>query len=820
MKRALCSYLFIVGVFTHFLQAQEAGIKLEPSEALIENDCLQIHFDLTSGSYKGIDKKRNTVIFSDAWFRLDPGENPGRRLRHEYKAEDLGQVNDAMGSGVKLRVWYMSKGIYKPQRFLDITVYDHHSGVALSWGIKNPFDYEVRVRQAELCHEGKLFDNQVVNAPKVLQSGAGAMRNFVEDKWIIDALNGAMLTYKDSLTYQRHTIVGGGLKYKEFARRFETHKGVKQWNADMTPRYAGEQSFLTLTVWDPQGKRIAPHSTWESEDGYYLDFVTQNPFESLEKYGRALAQANNAKPNKYDFPTLCGWMVSTKNYGEGKLINNSPGLVEQMIIAENSGVTKYTPVAVRLEPDYYCYGNQGNTQQGWWDDEHWAKYKSLRKPYETFGKFSKAIQQHKGIVFTYFQVSMPSNDFAMTHPDWMLNKDISLLHVDHSHQFPLIRYDYSHAGFQDYTLTMWKRLREDGVQGIKFDYPETGWARHGGFDNKSYTTTSAYRKIFELCREGLGEDAYIHERILGGVIHESVPQLDCTVGVVDLQRVWGDASHFEPEMASRIGLRWFKQNVAMQYYPDGKSFYFKGEELSSVERRSFLTLIGLLSGRIELGTSFSSMTDEMFYDLTRLFPVLPNGKSFRPVDMLLGKTHPEVYVYDVDESWKQVILSNPEASNPKILNVPLAGDQVAEGAIGLDQDKEYYVFDFWNQKPLGHYRGSQQFSVTLQPKEALVYAFREVKEHPQVIGTSRHVMCGMMELSQVQWEAASRKLTINADLIDGEWLTIFIAKSSNSELKQKKAKDATLKVEDLGQYLKIGLKGNKGITNTQLQLEF
>jgi hypothetical protein len=649
------------------------------------------------------------------------------------------------------------------------------------------------------------------------------MQNLVEEDWKIDAYNGAMLTYTDGNSSDtRRTIVGGGLSYAEFARKFETYKGVKKWNADGTPRYEGEGDHLTLTVSDPQGKRVAPKSVWHSDDTYYIDFVTTDPFESLEKYGKALAVANNANPNTYDFPTLCGWMVSTKSYGEGKPINNSPGLVEQMDIAQKSGITKFTPVAVRLEPDFYCYSYQGKTQQGWWDDEHWAKYHSLLKPYETFGAFSKAVNGMGGKVFTYFQASMPSKDFAVAHPDWMLNKDISLLHVDHSHQFPLVRYDYSNSKFQEYVLKMWQRLRGDGVEGIKFDYPETGWARDGGFDDRSYTTTSAYRKIFGLCREGLGPDAFIHERILGGTIHESVPQLDCTVGIVDLQRVWGDASHFEPEMASRIGLRWFKQNIAMRYYPDGKSFYFKGEELSQIERRSFLTLIGLLSGRIELGTSFSSMTTDMFYDLTRMYPVLPNGKSFRPVDMLLNKKHPEVYVYNVNPSWKQVILTNTYLKRSKIISVPLSGNQTETGAIGVKSDEEYYIFDFWNQKLKGRYTGSDILSVELQPKETLVFALREVKNRPQIVGTNRHVMCGMMELHNVKWNDLTSALTFDADLVEGETMKIVVAVPDSSyKVKRAKASNAKVKIEQDREQVIVEVTAKKGDNlNSNIELIF
>ena len=135
-------------------------------------------------------------------------------------------------------------------------------------------------------------------------------------------------------------------------------------------------------------------------------------------------------------------------------------------------------------------------------------------------------------------------------------------------------------------------------------------------------------------RQGLGADAYIHERIMGFKLVD-VPCTDVNAGIVDLQRVWPDASHFEPEMSSRIGLRWYKQGTVFRYYPDGKSFHQNGVELDRTHRRTFLTLIGLLSGRIELGTSFGKLTDEMIYDLTRFYPILPNGKSFRPVDFLL-----------------------------------------------------------------------------------------------------------------------------------------------------------------------------------------
>jgi hypothetical protein len=758
--------------------------------AQIENAMLAIAFDLSDGTYTGTDKSDDTDVFIDAWFRL--GQGGWKEPSYSYRAESLGDVADKLGKGATLRVWYQPEAKYDPWRFLDVTVYQDKPFFVLGWGIENNKTYTVRARTAEVLLDGELFSNQKVNEPRVLRGGAGAEPNVVESTWEIKAHNSAMLTYRDALTdNRRRTIVAGGLAYAEFMRTIECHhkaKGPRRGNApDPSPAKAAN---LTLTTHDPQGKRIAPGEMWKSNDSFFVDIVSADPFESLERYGDALAAVNDADPNVYDFPTLCGWMTAEKEYGDGTPTNSSPALVEQMKIAVDKGITKYTPVAVRLEPDYYCYGQEGDTPQGWWDDAHWAQYGALQEPYETFAKFAKEIQRMGGKVFTYFQGSMPSNDFALAHPEWMLNDDISRLYEDHAHARPFVRFDFTNPEFQAYVRQMWTRLGNDGVEGIKFDYPESAWASDGGFDDDTYTTVSAYRKLYELCREGMGKDAYLHERIMGVVTFADVPRTDCNAGVVDLQRVWDDASHFEPEMSSRMGLRWYKQGTVFRYYPDGKSFHRDGVELDVSHRRTFLTLIGLLSGRIELGTSFGKLTDEMIHDITRLYPILPNGKAFRPVDFLMGKTHPEVYVYDVSGDWKQVMLVNNDASTgkrwrPSIRSVaaPVSGNQADTGSLGLSADRQYHAFDFWNQTYMGILDGSGALSGDLWSGQALVYSVRTVADHPQVVGTNRHVMCGMMELSDHAWNSESKTLAFTADVIAGEPMCITIANPEGSDYK-------------------------------------
>jgi hypothetical protein len=751
-------------------------IKQTKNEVSIENSFVKYSISLSDGCYTGTDKLTDTNIFEDASFRLDCAGNdvwPGEELTYSWEQEP---INDNFGKGNRVKIFYSPKQGYKPAWILLISLYEEHPFAVLGWGIKNTQSYAIRVCDVELLFGGELFVDQEVADPHVLKGGAGAEPNFVDNHWEIEALNNALLTYKDGES--RKSIVAGGLKYQEFARRVEFLDGVKKWNnnGDYDFQFEGFRQ-MTLACWDPQGKLIQPNTTYISEDTFYLDISTSDPFISLEQYGQAMRVVNKARPNCYDFPTLCGWMISTANLGEGKPINNSPGLVDQMDKAQEKGFMKYSKLAVRLEPDFYCYTKNGNTQQGWWDDEHWAQFGSLKEPYESFEKWCKAVQKKQGVPFTYFQVSMPSNDFALAHPDWMLNQDISRLHVQHAHHRPLIRYDYSHPEFREYVLNVWKRHQKGGLEGIKFDYPETGWTNSGGFIDKSFTTTSAYREIFRLCREGLGPDAFIHERNLGGNTHEDAPRLDVTAGIVDLQRVWGDASHFEPEMGSRMGLRWYKNRVVFQYYPDGKSLYEKGSEipLATHKRRTFLTLIGLLSGRLELGTSIGRMTPEMFHDVTRLFPMINEPKSPRPVDMFLGKRHPETYVYEVSPQWWQVLLINNDIKNDQTISAPLSGSQPETGSLGLDPSKSYHIFDFWNQKYLGQKKGTENLVADLKSEECLLVSVREVLEVPQIISTNRHIMQGMMELKDTTWDNNSNTLSGNADVIGDEDFILTIA---------------------------------------------
>ena len=195
--------------------------------------------------------------------------------------------------------------------------------------------------------------------------------------------------------------------------------------------------LATLRASDPVGRRIAPGETWLGDDRCYIDLSAADPFTAMEEYGLAVRAAQKAKPNIYDFPTLCAWYV--QDFTGGPKINNTAALVEEMACIAKTGFLKCSPVALRLVPDTYAK----DSEQGWWDDAHWRKFGHYTPPYETSKKWCDEIRRRGGLPFTYFQTGYVSRDYAKAFPDHMLDKH-PVVRLDGSFN---ATYDYSAARF-------------------------------------------------------------------------------------------------------------------------------------------------------------------------------------------------------------------------------------------------------------------------------------------------------------------------------------------------------------------------------------
>lgn len=762
-QRLLHIVLFSLGFILLSIQGSLSQTIVSGSDLQLNlsNSTLEVIMDLNQGQFSIRDKKNNLVVLEKAYFSVDGWKSNCFNIQWDKKKVERDGKN-----GMSVELLLSAKGgKVLPGYRLAFTLLDDASWIEFRAGLKNTLSYDCRLMKVMLFSGARLFPGKILSDVKTLNGAAGYTNAEV---WADSSrVSENSLLFTGLVNGQRYSIVWGGLHYENYYAITE---------------YDKERRIIELEMRDPVGRLVKQGDDWWASDTYYLGLVETDPFVALENYGMALREANQADPNLYDYPTLCGWAVGSLSGGEN--INTSAALVGELDAANQSGLTRYTEVAIRVEPDFYCY-KDGNTEQGWWDDAHWSQYGHLMKPYDTFEKWCNAIRERNGIPFTYFQCSMPSDDFAKAHPEWMLGQDITKLHLYHRHHEPYVRYDYTNKEFQEHVKSVWNRLHKDGMEGIKFDYPETAWNPEGGFADPSATTTSAYRTLFRLAREGLGREGRLAERNLG---ESERPRLDVTAGIVDIQRTTWDTNKFMAQYISTCGLRWYKNRTVFNYYQDSKDLL----PLSPEIRQSMLTMITLTSGMLELATSFKQITPEMIHDISRIYPMYNGKKSPRPVDAFTGVKDPKVYDLELIPDWHQVTLFNTLESRSEV-SVSL-GDQMIYGGLNLDKEAEYYVYDFWNDKLVGRLKGNETLKTSLNSLACAVYSVKKVEKEPQLIATNRHIFQGWMDTKDVVWK--SNKLTGKSSVVVGEPYRMVIALNGKKGIKSASAEDAKIIIKD------------------------
>lgn len=738
---------------------------------LVATQRLAVSFNASVGTYAVTDRSTGAALLSGAGLMCDAtsiklGTVP---CVSNSTTEDaiLGHSSRALlelpgADGLNL-LWEVA--VYEDPPILLLRLGLHHTGVS-----------SVRVREISPCNRGLALTGLVTAPSQVstLDGQAGAGQNRVLSGPERESPNN-LLIYLRSPVSER-AIVAGGLTYRDFAKYIAAANDV-----------ANQGVRLTLREQDPVGRLVQPGERYLAEDWFFLDLLGVCPFATLERYASWVRRANRASPCPYFFPTVCAWHASMPDFGDGEWINHTSGLVEELNAAEKVGFMHYSALGVQLVPntcegtatlhkDARAFGPDSgrlsedrNTEQGWWDDDHWQLYSHYTTPYETSEKWASAVKARGGIPITYVQTGHVSCDYATAFPGHMLGNDISRLDAISVPPQSLVVYDYTDLGFRAHLREVWSRLGRAGVQGVLFDNPEQGWVEGQGFEDKVVTTTAAYRGIFDLVRPALGPVAFVQEHNP----QSKAPYLDVTVGIVDSQRVSQGTDGVSADMYRMCALRWYKTRTLYAYDTDAKNL-LKIAERGRDFLRQVLTMLYLISARLLLANSIRVLPADVLFDLSRLFPAHREPITPRPLDAFMGVEIPRIYCMSLREDWHQIALLNRDPVRVDDFAIPLDGRHV-DGALAMPAGSEWHIWDFWNDCPVGVLRGSDILQQTLRPSEARMLSLRRRQEHPQVVSSNRHLLQGWVELSEVIWDPAKRVLTGTLAAVAGEGTYITIA---------------------------------------------
>jgi len=764
----------------------------------LSNGLVKLCINTRTGTYDLIDLTRNEafvknaeVVMTVASYRelddVKEGDSeavgPVKTLRSSTASNriETGSYTSALGTG--RTVTLISTFGHDAEARVRFTLYPGQRFVDVGWTCRNGGTEPVRLRRMSVMHTDQILPACNHSRLKMLNGDSGGAMNRIFPEEKVRAENNMLyfIAQKD----RPRSLVLGGLTYADYRKFVQSDPG-HNLGADL---YAD----------DPIGRRIDPGQTYDSDDRFYIDGLTDNPFAALEAYARTFEKAQGIDINAYTFPSVCMWFLAVKHFGgDTGSVNDTPGSVREMDHIAASGFLKYAPVAVRLVPD--CY--EQNNEQGWWDDEHWRMHGRkercivegghVKAPYETTEKWGRAIVERGGIPFTYFEPGVRSEDYAEAFPGHMLFNDAHryILNKQGQRQTEAhaIRgkiygamvqesYDYTDADFIRHLNDVYANLRQGGVKGVFYDYPYRAFPARGGMEDRYATATAAYRNVFDIARDGLGPQCYLQERLGIGS--------DATLGLVDSVRTAGDTNVMKPKEIRKAALRWYKNRRLVNYDMDGKALLRYGArqemEISTPQRRALLTLSYGITGRLLLTESLRLFSAEALHDLSRVFPFHDTVLSARPLDAFVSE-FPSVFDFAISQDWHQLILHN-HGEAVRDFSIPISGD-TAFGALGLDAEQDYYCYDFWHNRFVGRLSGRGILKQSVEPGEARMLAIHVQASRPQWISTDRHVMQGYVDLvEKPQWDGTTRRLCAVSDVIENEPYRVVIALNGYRPLK-------------------------------------
>jgi len=772
----------------------------EASVRTLANGLVKVCIDSQAGTYDLIDVQRNEAFVKDAQVVLtvapyreleevkegdSEAAGPGKAYRSPDASNRItaGPYSSALGAGTALTL--ISTFDQEAEMRVRFTLYPGSEFVDVGWACRNDGTKPLRLRRLAVMHTNQIFPVCNHDNLKMLNGDSGGHMNRVSVSEKVRAENNMLYFLADR--DRPRSLVLGGLSYADYRKFIESDPG----NDPVAYLYAD----------DPVGRRIDPGQTYAAQDRFYIDGLTVNPFDALETYARMFQKAQGIDINAYTFPSTCMWFLAVKHFGgDTGSVNDTPGSVREMDHIKASGFLKYGPMAVRLVPD--CY--EQNNEQGWWDDEHWRMYGRkercivdgghIKAPYETTEKWGRAMIERGGIPFTYFEPGVRSEDYAEAFPGHMLFNDAHRYILNkqgrRQQEAHAIRgkiygamvqesYDYTDPDFIRHLHEVYANLRNGGVKGVFYDYPYRAFPSRGGMEDRYATATAAYRNIFDIARDGLGPKCYLQERLGIGS--------DATLGLMDSVRTAGDTNVMRPTEIRKVALRWYKNRRLVNYDMDGKALLRSGAsqqiEISSLQRRTILTLSYAITGRLLLTESLRLFPAEALHDLSRVFPFHDTPLSARPLDAFVSE-FPSVFDFTISRYWHQLILHN-DSETVRDFTIPISGD-TAFGALGLDSGQAYYCYDFWNDRFVGRLSGGGTLTQSVRPGEARMLSIHAATSGPQWISTDRHVMQGYVDLiKKPQWDASTRSLSGVSDLIADEPYRVVIALNGYSPLKAR-----------------------------------
>jgi len=353
---------------------------------------------------------------------------------------------------------------------------------------------------------------------------------------------------------------------------------------------------------------------------------------------------------------------------------------------------------------------------------------------------------------------------AREHPDWFVRKEDGSIYQGSYGIWTLNTANQEAVDamvrpiFRELKRQGWDYVKIDGAGDMLYSDKQGPAAEH--FKKVGMTPEESLRKWDTVAREELGRDTFI--LTCWGVGPGRV-----SVGLVDGVRLGSDGFQWNTMLgnSSMNGVAWRGDPDHCDILPERegprstmKTFGADAAPTDTIVRPAVVAMAGsmlLLSDKAEVYED-----DANLEGVKRSAPVLFTV----PGQLYDGGGNGTWWLQEIDrpfDHWSVLARFNWQGK-------AAAEEEVQFADLGLDPEREYVVFEFWAQKYLGKHQGSFTAPAMDENNGVQVFAIREVREHPWVLSTTRHISQGGVSLLDEKWDAGSKTLSGKSKVVVGD----------------------------------------------------
>ncbi|OGV53538.1 MAG: hypothetical protein A2017_20790 [Lentisphaerae bacterium GWF2_44_16] len=577
------------------------------------------------------------------------------------------------------------------------------------------------------------------------------------------SLQAAFLTFQRCNTEIMIQRSGKGLSGIEASCDFAGWElgGGKSTSTEIFRLIAGDNPFAQLESWAEAVKNIINPDIWEETPLGYIGGAWTDTMNGKETYSEVIfgnLDAVNKRLAGFGFKYL--W-TSMKNF-EGSLPGN------------------------------------------------WLKWNYKRIPCG-HEKFIKSVKKRKFIpgfwIGPFFLCSMledlmielgdtilktPEGKDMIVRPEWQHGDAGTIPKKDRPWLYAL---DPSHPKVLKFIRNVFSTYHKWGLRYFMVDFLESGagniwrfpYKEH--FNKKLVAGPEVYRNFLKTVKKSAGKDTYLLSSC-GPNIHNA--------GILDGVRVGNDFG--EGRAISREAFFYPASYVinncdffngpkcalccqAASYHTHRKLYINDSGNVLTVDKPLPLShaqinasIHAFGGGSTMLGDDIRHISEER---LSIIKKTLPRSKECAIAIDLFTKPspdYPRLFLRSVNRGWE----------NHKILAIYNLGPVSERITIpfknmGLEKEKTYLVWDFWNEKFFG--KINDTFEVDVTQESVMILRFTEDNNQPQILATDMHIMMGEMEIRHFEYNPDKMKCSFTAERPKGEMGTVFLHVPENIYIK-------------------------------------